>query len=139
MKTVKIAAIAALSCLTMNAMANTVTLTNKSNHTIPIRYEMAYHTFGKPPVFSELYTLVLHKNSEVTLKIPDWKYNHSELVVLGIKKDEKSSIWSPTFAELNFDRAPGCWVTTTQEIPHRNLVLSYEEQGKHGMVTCSHN
>lgn len=139
MKLLKAATLVALSSVAINSMANTVTLTNESNHAIPIRYEMAYHTPGKPRVFSELSTLVLKEKSKIMLKIPDWKYEHSGLAVLGIKKDVKDLLWTPTFAELLFDQTPGCWVTTCNEKPHSNLVFSYKKDGVHGSITCSHN
>ena len=140
MKLVKIAILVSLVGCTASAMASEVTITNRSNYPIPIKYQIAYHNPGHPVVLKGTAQAIAYGDSTLRIHFPQDGYKHAGVVILAVKKDLVDQTWHalPESAK-QFDLNPGCWMRTDEERPSGNLYFSHYKStnGKHGRITCS--
>lgn len=140
MKLRKVAVLASLMVCAFSALANEVTITNKSDHPIPVKYQFAYHNSGKRIVLKEKANTVVYANSKSIISIPKNNYDHAGIIVLAVKSlPNKDWHYLPKLA-MKFDATPGCWMRTDVKNPSGNINLketTYGSDGKHGNITCS--
>src|SRR3990167_170369 len=112
MKLTKIAVLASLMTFAFSAMANEVTITNKSDHPIPVKYQFAYHNPGKRVVLEGRANTIVDGNSKSIINIPKSDYDHAGIVVLAVKSlPDNDWHYLPKLA-TKFDATPGCWMRT---------------------------
>ena len=140
MKLTKVTVLASLMSCAFSALANEVTITNQSDHPIPVKYQFAYHNPGKRVVLKEKVNTVVYTNSKSVINIPQNNYDHAGIVVLAVKSLPNND-WHhlPNLAN-EFDATPGCWMRTDVKNPSGNINLketNYRSDGKHGNITCN--
>ena len=139
MRLKKIAILGLLLIFGLNAMANEVVIYNKSNHPIPVKYELAYHNLKQPVVLGHVSQGIVYGNNSINVKIPTrTNFENSGIIILAVKKELTGDwLYSPESIK-EFDGKPGCWMRTSKEHHQGNIILSYQEgAGKHGKITCS--
>ncbi|MDF1760567.1 MAG: hypothetical protein P1U40_08530 [Coxiellaceae bacterium] len=126
----------------VSAMAGQVSVTNPSSHSIPFKYQVAYHNPGQPVVIKRTSEALAAANSQINIPIKrDKHFRYAGLVVLAVKQSPKDYKWHtlPVSAR-QFDGQRGCWVRTDKLHPTGKLALSYYPQGQqHGRITCRYS
>ncbi len=136
MKLIKITLLATTMGFAINAMANEVTISNHSDHPIPVKYQLAYHNLGKPVVLKGKSQEIVYEKSSIN--VPLNGYNHAGIIVLAIKRNVSGTHWHYLPKSANqFDGAPGCWMRTDAQKRIGNIALSEISYGKHGRINCS--
>lgn len=138
MKLIKMTLLASTMGLAINAMANEVTISNTSDHPIPVKYQLAYHNKGKPVVLKSKSETVVYGNKKSYVNVPLNGYNHAGIIILAVKQDIGSTHWHylPESAK-QFDGALGCWMRADAQKRSGNIALSEISHGKHGKINCS--
>ena len=138
MKLTKVTILASLMGCAFSALANTVTIVNKSDHPMPIKYQFAYHNPGKRVVLKEETSTLVYANSKSTINIPQNDYLHAGIIVLAVKSPD--NVWRNLPKSITkFDAIPGCWMRTDIKNPSGNINLkeiTYGSNEKHGNITC---
>ncbi|MDF1794922.1 MAG: hypothetical protein P1U63_00145 [Coxiellaceae bacterium] len=129
---------ASLFAATVSAMANQVNVTNPTSHSIPFKYQVAYHNPGQPVVIKRTAQATATANSQISIPVKrDKHFRYAGVVVLAVKKSPQDYKWHTLpISARQFDGAPGCWVKTGKKHPTGKLALAYYPQGQHGRITC---
>ncbi|MDF1654948.1 MAG: hypothetical protein P1U34_07530 [Coxiellaceae bacterium] len=122
----------------ISAMANQVSVTNPSSHSIPFKYQVAYHNPGQPVVIKRTAQATATANGQISIPIKrDKHFRYAGVVVLAVKKSPTDYKWHTLpISARQFDGQPGCWVKTDKLHPMGKLALAYYPQGQHGRITC---
>ena len=137
MNLLKLTAVLSLTGFAACAMANEVSITNTSKHTIPVKYQFAYHNPGQPVVLKEVSEAILHGNGKIRVNIPESAYKHAGNTILGVKNPKGEWVTLPDSAR-QFDGNPGCWMSTNAQKTRGNInIAEYLNSDNHGRITCN--
>lgn len=118
-------------------MANTINIINHSNHSIPVKYQLAYHNTGQPIIFKNTQQTIATANSKTPINFSQAGFDHAGVVIVAVKHRQSGSWYKLPDSIRQFDIHPGCWMRTSDNQPTGHISLSYHAgSGKHGRITC---